>query len=71
MAQTTNRSTLTFPSATPTEAELAEWATLPRDEQMRRYQDLFRHTDCNTFTTDLPDDILDAARKRVVARRRG
>ena len=71
MAQSTDKPTLTFPSATPTEAELAEWAALPRDEQVRRYQDFFRHSDCNTFTTDSPDDILAAARQRVAARRHG
>jgi hypothetical protein len=72
MSQTTSKSTRTVvPSATPTEAELAEWAALPRDEQVRRYQDLFGHPDCNTFAADTPDDILAAARQRVVARRHG
>jgi hypothetical protein len=67
MSQTTR----TMPSATPTEAELAEWAALPRDEQVRRYHELFEHPDCNTFTSDTPDDILAAARQRVAARRHG
>jgi len=57
-----------MPSATPTEAELNAWVDLPRDEQVRRYQEMFKHADCNTFTTDMPDDILAAARKRVAIR---
>ena len=71
MAQTTDRPTRVMPSATPTEAELAAWAALPRDEQVRRYQELFQHPDCNTFITDTPDEILAAARQRVAARRHG
>jgi hypothetical protein len=71
MSQTTGKSTRTTVSATPTEAERAEWAALSREEQVRRYQELFQHPDCNTFTTDTPDDILVAARQRVAARRHG
>ena len=71
MSQTTDKLTRIMPSATPTEAELSAWADLPRDEQERRYQEMFKHPDCNTFTTDTPDDILAAARKRVAARRHG
>jgi hypothetical protein len=71
MSQTTEKPTRTLPSATPTEAELADWAALPRDEQVRRYQEMFRHPDCNTFTADTPDDILAAAKQRISARRHG
>jgi hypothetical protein len=71
MAQKTDRLTEVMPSATPTEAEIEAWAALPRDEQVRRYQELFKHPDCNTFTADTPDDILAAARQRVAARRHG
>jgi hypothetical protein len=71
MPQTTDKSIRMVPSATPTDTELAEWAALPRDEQVRRYQEMFRHPDCNTFTTDTADDILAAARQRVAARRHG
>jgi hypothetical protein len=71
MPQTTDKSTRMVPSATPTDTELAEWAALPRDEQVRRYQEMFRDPDCNTFTTDTADDILAAARQRVAARRHG
>jgi hypothetical protein len=71
MSKTIDKLTRVMPSATPTEAELAAWADLPRDEQVRRYQEMFRHPDCNNFTTDTPDDILAAARQRVAARRHG
>jgi hypothetical protein len=70
MSETTDKKSRVMPSAAPSEADLAAWAALPRDEQIRRYQELFRHPDCNTFTTDTPDDILAAARERVAARRR-
>ena len=71
MSQTTDKLTWILPSATPTDAEIAAWDTLPRDEQVRRYQEMFSHPDCNTFTADMPDDILAAARQRVAARRNG
>jgi hypothetical protein len=71
MSQTTDQLANISPSATPTEAELEAWAKLPRDEQVRRYQELFAQPDCNNFTSDTPDDILAAARQRVTPRRHG
>jgi hypothetical protein len=71
MSHTTDNPTRVMPSATPTEAEFAAWAALPRDEQVRRYHEMFRHPDCNGFTTDTLDDILAAARQRVAAHRHG
>ena len=71
MSQTTAKQNHVMPSATPTEAEIEAWAALPRDEQVRRYQEMFKHPDCNTYTADTPDDILAAARQRVAARRHG
>jgi len=71
MSQTTEKPIRVMPTATPTEAEIAAWAALPRDEQSRRYRELFEHPDCNSFTADTPDDILAAARQRVAARRHG
>jgi hypothetical protein len=70
MSNTTDKPTRVMPSDTPTEAELAAWAALPRDEQVRRYQEMFKHPDCNNFTADTPDDILTAVRQRVAANRR-
>ncbi|WP_025037281.1 hypothetical protein [Bradyrhizobium sp. DOA9] len=71
MSQTTDQLANITPSATPSEAELEAWAKLPRDEQVRRYQELFAQSDCNNFTSDTPDDILAAARQRVAQRRHG
>jgi len=71
MSQTTDKPTRVMPSATPTEAELAAWAALPRDEQVRRYQEALAHPDCGTMTDDSMSDVLAAARKRVAARANG
>jgi len=71
MSQTTDKRIRALPAAAPTEAELAVWDALSRDEQVRRYQEMFKHPDCNNFTTDTPDEILAAARQRVAARRNG
>ena len=60
-----------MPSAIPTESQIAAWADMPRDEQVRRYQEMFRHPDCNSFTADTPEDILAAARRQVAARSQG
>ncbi len=71
MSKTSDKPTRVMPSATPTEAELAAWATLPRDEQVRRYQEALAHPDCSTPTDDSMSDILAAARRRVAARANG
>lgn len=68
MSKTTDKPTRVMPSATPTEAELAAWAALPRDEQVRRYQEVLAHPDCSTPTDDSMSDILAAARQRVAVR---
>jgi hypothetical protein len=60
-----------LPSATPTEAELAAWATLPRDEQVRRYQEALGHPDCSEPSSESMDEILTLARQRVAARANG
>jgi hypothetical protein len=71
MSKTTDKPTRVMPSATPTEAELAAWAALPRDEQVRRYQEALAHPDCSTPTDDSMSDILAAARQRVASRTNG
>ncbi|MCK1707792.1 MULTISPECIES: hypothetical protein [unclassified Bradyrhizobium] len=68
MPQTTDQLANIEPSATPTEAERKVWAVLPRDEQVRRHQELFALPNCNNFTSDTPDDILATARQRVAQR---
>ena len=71
MSRTTDKPTRLMPSATPTEAELAAWVALPRDEQVRRYQESLAYPDCGTPTDDSMSDILAAARERVAARSNG
>jgi hypothetical protein len=68
MRQPNDEANRVMPSATPDEADIAAWAALPRDEQVRRYQELLRDPACNTFTSDRFDDILAAARQRAAAR---
>jgi hypothetical protein len=68
MAQPPDKPNRMLPSATPTDAEIEAWGALSRDEQARRYQEMFQHPDCNTFTTDTADEILATARQRVACR---
>jgi len=64
--------TRAMPSALPpSEAELAVWNALTRDEQIARYQEFFAHSDCNTFTDETAEDIIATARARAKARRNG
>jgi hypothetical protein len=61
-----------MPSALPpTEAELAEWNALTRDEQIARYREYLSHPDCERVSSATMADILAEARERVAARRRG
>lgn len=61
--------TITFPdvmpSATPTEAEIAAWKSLPRDEQLRRLRLELDHPDCSVVSTATMDDIT--AKGRALA----
>jgi hypothetical protein len=47
MSQTPERLIREMPSATPTEFQMATWAEMPRDEQVRRYQQMFKQPECN------------------------
>jgi hypothetical protein len=67
----TTRKKITLSALPPTEAELAAWNALTRDEQVEHYRELLQSPECNTFTDDTPEEILAAARERVAARRRG
>jgi hypothetical protein len=71
MSQTPEKLIPEMPSAMPTESQIAAWADMPRDEQARRYQQMFKQLDCNSFTTDTPEDILAIARQQVAARPKG
>ncbi|WP_257169071.1 hypothetical protein [Bradyrhizobium sp. SRS-191] len=58
------------PSALPpSDAELAEWNGLSREEQIARYREFFAHPDCERFTDESAEDIILAARQRAAARR--
>lgn len=59
-----------IPSAIPpTEAELAIWRALSRDEQLARYRDALRGPDAERVSEATMADVLIAARRRVAARR--
>ncbi len=61
-----------MPSALPpSEAEVAEWNALTRDEQIARYREFFAHPDCSTFTDETAEEIIVAAQTQAAARRRG
>ncbi|API56775.1 hypothetical protein BMW22_35745 (plasmid) [Rhizobium leguminosarum] len=51
-----------MPSATPTEAELAAWEALPRDEQLSRLRASFAAPASSQVGTRSMDDLLKEAR---------
>jgi hypothetical protein len=55
----------------PTEAELAEWNALTRDEQLARYREYLSHPYCERVSSASMADVLAEAHERVAARRRG
>jgi hypothetical protein len=60
-----------LPSATPEEADVKAWNALSRQAQLNRYREALAHPDCDALSALQMSDILNAARERVVARRRG
>jgi hypothetical protein len=63
MTDTRIRATL---SALPlTNAGLAAWDALTRDEQVARYREYLSHPDCQRVGTALMADVLAEARERV------
>ena len=68
----TDAKTRAMPSPLPpTEAELAEWNALSREEQVNRYREALSHPDCDIVTETTMAEILAEAQARVAARRRG
>lgn len=64
--------TRTTPSPLPpTKAELAEWNSLTRDEQIARYREYLAHPACDRITSATMNDVLAEARARVASRRGG
>jgi hypothetical protein len=49
------------PSAAPSDAEIAAWQRLPRDEQLRRLQSRLTHPDCASVSDATMSDILSRA----------
>jgi hypothetical protein len=50
-----------MPSATPTEADLAAWQALSRDEQLRRLRASLSQPDCSTVSSRAMSEILSCA----------
>jgi hypothetical protein len=66
----TEIATRPFPSALPpTEAELAAWRALSRDEQLTRYRDALQAPDAGRVSKATMADVLTTARQRVAGRR--
>jgi hypothetical protein len=51
-----------MPAPTPTEAEIAAWQALPRDEQMRRLRATLTTMDCSEVSPSTMNDVLNQAR---------
>jgi hypothetical protein len=69
MSNPPDATTRTNPSAVPpTEAELAAWNALSRDEQVARYRAYFADPACQTITDVSMADIREAARRRLAER---
>lgn len=66
----TEIATRPFPSALPpSEAELAAWHALSRDEQLARYREALQAPEAGRVSKATMADVVAAARKRVAARR--
>jgi hypothetical protein len=59
------------PSATSTEAEIAAWQSLPRDEQLRRLRLELNHPDCSVVSSATMADIRAAGHALAMKRRNG
>ena len=68
--KTVDRNTV-MPSATPTEAEIAAWNELTRDEQLERMRAELHHPDCDIVSAATMDDIRERGRALAKKLRRG
>ena len=57
-----------LPSATPNEAEIEAWQSLPRDEQLRRLRAMLAQPDCSIAAVETVTDVLAKARAKAAAR---
>jgi hypothetical protein len=69
MSDTTGKLADVMPSATPSEEDICNWETLPRDEQLRRLRTVLTHPDCATVTRETMSDVLTEARSQADSRR--
>ena len=60
-----------MPSTAPTEAEIAAWHSLPRDEQLRRLRLELNHPDCSRVSTATMADIRAEGHALAMKRRNG
>jgi hypothetical protein len=61
---TTDTLTDVIPSATPSDAEIAAWHALPRDEQLRRLRAAVTHPDATTVSSGGMADVWDKIKAR-------
>ena len=71
MTDTIIRHSILVPSACPSDADIAAWNELSRDEQLRRMREYLTHPDCSTVSTATVDDIVARAQARIDARKHG
>ena len=60
-----------MPSAAPSQAEIAAWKELPRDEQLRRLQLSLDDPDCDIPTTTTVAEILANVLKGTATKQHG
>jgi len=60
-----------MPSATPSEADIAAWQSLPRDEQLRRLQLELSHADACRASSRTMTDVWAAIKARRASLNRG
>ncbi len=63
--------TAVMPSAAPSEAELAQWKELPRDEQVRRLKMALSHPDCDAVGDASMAELRERGRALAATRRDG
>ena len=72
MTEASELEVMTMPSALPpSEAELAAWHALSREEQLARYRQALQHPSRRRISDATMVDLLTKARRRVAARRNG
>ncbi len=68
MTKTVDPLPTVMPEATPSDADIAAWQALPRDEQLHRLRAKLANPDCATVSTATMGDILSRAQGAVKLR---